>query len=167
MMRIPPYYKQASWQRFFAGVVIGMLIGWFFFIYLFGNAYDRLIIDYKKQEATIKEQEEKIQFLRSDQEEKNKENERKLTIQEIKVFFNNEKDLKLNELTLHELRSSIESELTAIRKQNIATVASSRHLLIQTLENKIFTVNDKKYQIIVKELYLFTTLELYVDIQII
>lgn len=166
MMRVPPHYKQAGWQRFFAGIIIGMLIGWFFFIYEFGNVQEKLVTEIKKQESTIKEQKESIEILRSDQDALNKENLKKLTIQEVKVYFKNDKDLKLSELSTHELRSAIENELKAVKNKNIETVANAKELLFQTIENTIFIVNEKKYQVTIKELYLFTKLELFVEIKI-
>ncbi|MDV2888249.1 sporulation protein, partial [Alkalihalophilus pseudofirmus] len=35
-MRIPPYYRRPSWQRFFAGMAIGGAISWCIFLYIFG-----------------------------------------------------------------------------------------------------------------------------------
>lgn len=167
MMRIPPpYYQRAGWQRFFAGMLIGMLIGWFFFIYEFGIVQEKLVTEIKKQESTIKDQKQTIEILRSDHDEINKENLKKLTVQELKVYFKNDKDLKLSELSIHELRSAIENELKGVLSKNIETVANSKDLLFQTVENKIFVINKKRYQVTVKELYLFTTLELFCTIRI-
>ncbi len=166
MMRIPPYYQKAGWQRFLAGLIIGMIIGWFFFIYEFGTIQEKLVTQIKIQEATIKDQQENIEILRSDKDELNKQNQKKLTIEEIKVHFNNAKSLKLSELSTYELRSAIEKELTPIINKNIETVANTKELLFHTIENKIFMINEKKYRVIVKELYLFTSLELVVEIQL-
>lgn len=167
MMRIPPYYKQAGWQRFFAGVILGMLIGWLFFLYQFGAVHEKLVVEIKKQQSVIKKHETNIEILQSDQKERNEENKKKLTVQDVKVYFKNEQAVKLNELTLHELRSAIENEIKSIKNTNIENVANSKDLLIQTIENKLFIINDKKLQVTVKELYLFTTLELYVEILLI
>ncbi|WNF36043.1 hypothetical protein RJD24_16540 [Bacillaceae bacterium IKA-2] len=166
MMRIPPHYKRAGWQRFFAGIIIGMIFGWFFFIYEFGIVQEKLVTEIKKQESTIKDQLDTIEILRSDQDEVNKDNLKKLTVQEVKVYFKNNKDLKLSELSIHELRSAIENELKSVKSKNIETIASSKYLLFQTIENKTFVINNKRYQVTIKELYLFTTLELFVVIHL-
>ncbi|OIJ11013.1 hypothetical protein BKP35_12735 [Anaerobacillus arseniciselenatis] len=165
-MRIPPYYKKPGWQRFFSGMIIGMLIGWFFFIYQFGIVQEKLVNEIKKQEITINDQKDTIEILRSDQDELNKENQRKLTIQEIKVYFKNDKELKLSELSIHELRSKVENELKAIKNKNIETVANTKELLYQTLENTTYEVNDKKYQVTVKDVWAYTTLEVFVEIRL-
>lgn len=165
-MRIPPYYKKPGWQRFFSGIIIGMLIGWFFFIYQFGIVQEKLVNQIKKQEITIKEQRDDIEILRSDQDELNKENQKKLTIQEIKVYFKNDKELKLSELSLHELRSKVENELKSVKNKNIETVATTRELLYQMIENTTYVINDKRYQVTVKDVWVYTTLEIFVDIRI-
>lgn len=166
MMRIPPYYKRSGWQRFFAGMIIGMIFGWLFFLYEFGTVQEKLVTEIKKQESTIKDQKQSIEILRSDRDEVNKENLKMLTIQELKVYFKNDKNLKLSELSIHELRSAIENELKGVLSKNIETIANSKDLLFQTLENKTFIINDKRYQVTVKELYLFTTLEIFVVIRL-
>lgn len=166
MVRIPPYYQKPGWQRFFAGVIIGSIIGWFFFIYEFGEVQEKLVTKIKMQEATIDEQKRAIEILRSDKDELNKENQKKLTVQEVKVYFKNDKALKLSELSIYELRSAIEKELTPIINKNIETVANTKDLLYQSVENKVFEVNDKRYRVIVKETIIFTKLELFVEIRL-
>lgn len=166
MMRIPLYYRRPGWQRFFAGMIVGMIFGWFFFLYEFGTVQEKLVTEIKKQESTIKDQKQSIEILRSDQEEVNKNNLKKLTVQEVKVYFKNDKDLKLSELSIHELRSAIENELKSVKSKNIESIANSKSLVFQTIENKTFVINDKRYQVTVEELYLFTTLELFVVIRL-
>ncbi len=165
-MRIPPFYKQAGWQRFFAGVIIGMLIGWFFFIYEFGEVQEKLVTKIRMQEATIKNQKDTIEILRSDKDELNKENQKKLTVQEVKVYFKNDKLFKLSELSTHDLRSQIEKELSAVLNRNIESVAESKDLLYQSIENKVFEVNEKRYHVIVRDFVLYTKLQVFVEIRL-
>lgn len=166
MMRIPPYYKQAGWQRFFAGIIIGILIGWFFFLYEFGAVQEKLVTQIKKQESTIEAQKETIEILRSDQDELNKENLKKLTIQEVKVYFKNDKDLKLSELSTHELRIQIENELKAVKNKNIETISNTKELLFQAIENRDYEINDKSYQVTIDGYAIYTTLEIFVVIRL-
>ncbi len=164
MVHFPPYYRRPGWQRFFAGVILGMFIGWLFFLYQFGAVHEKLVVEIKKQQAIIQKHETTINILQSDQNERNEENKKKLTVQEVKVYFQNDHAVKLNELTLHELRSAIENELKSVKNKNIETVSNSKDLLKQTIENKTFVINEKKYQITINELHLYTTLEIYVNI---
>ncbi|MGO4888698.1 sporulation membrane protein YtrI [Anaerobacillus sp. MEB173] len=164
-MRVPPYYQRPGWQRFFAGVVIGMLIGWLFFLYNFGTVHEKLINQIKMQQLEIDELNRDIEILLSDKEKLNKENQKKLTIQKIDVSFTNEKQLKLNELTLYELRKLAEDELSFLINNDIESASKTKEAMIRTIENKTFIIGDHHYQLKVEQLYLFTTLELYMKIK--
>ena len=164
-MRIPPYYKRPGWQRFFAGVIIGMIIGWTFFIYNFGMVHEKLVTEIKKQQSTIEAQMKTIDVLRSDQKKLNEENEKRLTIQDIEIYFTNERNMKITELTVYELKQQALGELEFIKNKDIATIAKTRDLMIKTIENKVFLVEDNKFQLKLAELYLYTTLELYMKIE--
>ncbi|WP_026671607.1 sporulation membrane protein YtrI [Alkalihalobacterium bogoriense] len=166
-MRIPPYYKRPGWQRFFAGIIIGMLIGWGFFVYHFGTIHDRLIIKLKTQEITIQNLNEDLEELRSTEKRLNEENQKKLTIQEIEVDFTNDKDLRLNELTIYELKSSVINELKGLKGKDIASVAETNDLMLKTIENKTFEIGETKYRLKREQVYLFTTLTLYLKIEIV
>ncbi|TMW71711.1 sporulation membrane protein YtrI [Alteribacter natronophilus] len=164
-MRIPPLYRDKSWQRFTAGVILGMLIGWLFFLYNFGYVYDKMIIEIGKQRTTIENLENTVEILQKDQDEMNRENQEKLTVQEIRVNFINEREVNLSELTIFELRSAVESELELIKNKGIESVFSSRELLKKAVENKTFRINnDKKYQLKIEHFMIYTTTE--VDISI-
>ncbi|WP_017726597.1 sporulation membrane protein YtrI [Halalkalibacterium ligniniphilum] len=163
-MRVPPYYRRPGWQRFFAGVIIGAICGWVFFLYNFGTIHEELVIRISKQQIELKNQRDTIEELRSEQQQKNEENQRRLTLQRIEVTFTNERKLRLNQLTLYELNQQAINELKFLEQKNIETVASMKDLMVSTIENKVFQINEHRYQLDVQEVYLFTTLQLYVEI---
>lgn len=163
-MRIPPYFHRSTVQRFFAGIVLGIFIGWFFFIYQYGQVYEGLVFRISEQEAMITELEKDIKILVSEQTKLNEENQKKLTLQEIDVKFNNDRKLKLNQLTLLDLKQQVLNELQDIKRKDLETIANMKELMISTIENKVFTVEDKRYQLNVTGIFLYTTLELYVEI---
>ncbi|WP_096436091.1 sporulation membrane protein YtrI [Alteribacter populi] len=163
-MRIPPFHHDKSWQRFFVGVILGMLIGWLFFLYNFGYVHEKLVMEINKQKSTVENHEKTIDILQKDQDEQNKENQQKLTVQTIKINFTNEKEVNLSELTLFELKEDVESELELVKNKSIETVYSSKELLLKAVRNKIFVIGDKRYQLEVEQLTLYTTLELELSI---
>ncbi|WP_209122084.1 sporulation membrane protein YtrI [Alkalihalobacillus sp. BA299] len=165
-MRVPPYYKRPGWQRFFAGIMMGIIIGWVFFVYEFGTINERLVSEIKKQQITINSLKDNLETLRSDQKKMNEENEKKLTIQDIEMYFTNERKLKLNELTLYELKQTALKELNDLKGKDIATIAATKHLMIKTIENKVFQIGETRYKLNTKQIYLYTTLELYMEIEI-
>lgn len=164
-MRIPPLYHDKSWQRLFAGFFIGLLFGWMFFLYHFGTVHEKLVLEIGDQQTEIEKHKKTIEILREDQDEQNEENQKMLTVQDIRIRFINEEDVKLSELALHDLRAAVESELEEVRNKNIETVANSRDFIYKTVENKVFyTNNDNRYQLKVEQLFLYTTLEMRVMI---
>ncbi|MFB5663590.1 sporulation membrane protein YtrI [Alteribacillus sp. HJP-4] len=164
-MRIPPYYRKPGWQRFFAGVAIGTLAGWAFFIFQFGAIHEELVVDLNKQRLLIAEQHEQIDLLREAEQAKNQENERKLTIQDVSITFTNEKSSKLNELALYELKQEAESEMHLLKNKNIESAVEGKELIKRTIENKTYTSGDKQYKLKIEEMYIYTMLELYVRIE--
>ena len=163
-MRLPQYYRRPNWQRFFAGLAIGTLIGWFFFLYQFGSIHQLLTTEIKKKQLTIEEQKETIDILRSNEKKLNEENEQKLTIQQMEVTFLNAKKHHVNELALYELKQQLLKEIKYLEGKNIATIAATKEMLIRTIENKVFTIDERRFQLKTKQLYLYTTLEIYIEI---
>lgn len=164
-MRIPPLHNDKSWQRFFAGFILGMIFGWLFFLYHFGTVHEKLVMEINKQKTTIVSQENTIENLRKDQDEKNEQIQKSLTVQDITINFVNEKDIKLSELMLHEIRSNITAELEDLRNKNIETVRNSKELLIKAVENKGFLVNSKRFRLKIEQLIIDTSLEINVRIE--
>ncbi|PSL44083.1 hypothetical protein B0H94_109145 [Salsuginibacillus halophilus] len=162
-MRIPPYYKRPGWQRFFAGFILGTLAGWAFFLSQFGGTYEELLLSYNKQSSTIQELEEQLQLLR-DQEE-NQDPPGTLVVQSVDVTFVNADESRLNELTLHELEQAALDEVRPTLDQDISHLAEVKDFIIRTIENKRYNAGDQTYRLTVKELYVYDTLELHLEIQ--
>ncbi|MFC0473267.1 sporulation membrane protein YtrI [Halalkalibacter kiskunsagensis] len=163
-MRVPPIYERPTVKRFFAGMILGIIIGWAFFVYQYGQVYEGLVFRISEQEALIADLEGDIDVLLSEQDKLNEENQKKLTVKEIDIQFTNSRTLRLNQLTLLDLKQQALNELQDIKRKDIETVASMRALMISTLENKVFRVGDKRYQLTVEGTSLYTTLEIHVKI---
>ncbi|QKS72044.1 hypothetical protein FLK61_35875 [Paenalkalicoccus suaedae] len=162
-MRVPETPTPAV-KRFLVGVVLGMLIGWLFFIYQYGDVHESLLLDIQTLESELAKQTRTIDILREDQVKQNEENERRLTVQEVRIIIANERTSKLSEWTLYELKDLIEQEVEDVRNKDIAHVAESRFFLQRMLENKTFTVNQQEYQVSLIQLFLYTTLEVHVEV---
>ncbi|SDH32801.1 hypothetical protein SAMN05192534_10453 [Alteribacillus persepolensis] len=165
-MRIPPYYRRPGWQRFFAGVAIGSLGGWAFFLFQFGALHEELVIEINKQRIQIEDQQEQIEILRSEEKKLNEENEKKLTIQETAVHFTNENKLRLNELALYELKQQVEDEVKFLQNKNIESAVEGKELIKNAIENKTYQVGDNEYKLHMQEMYIYTTLEIYLRIRV-
>lgn len=163
-MRMPSNIARPGWLRFFAGIIIGGILGWVFFLFQYGQNYENLIVHRIQQDLKIETQQERIEQLVSEQRTQNEENQKKLTIQQIEVHITNENELALDQLTRYEIRQKVLSELAYLERKDIESVHNIKELMIRTIENKIFPIDDKRYRVHINELYLFTTLHVYIDI---
>ncbi|TSB48603.1 hypothetical protein FN960_00360 [Alkalicoccobacillus porphyridii] len=163
-MRMPSNITRPGWLRFFAGIIIGSILGWTFFLFQYGQIYENLIVTRIQQDLKIETLQERIEQLVSQQKVQNEENLKKLTIQQVEVHFTNENDLNLDQLTTYEIRQNVLSELAYLERKDIESVHNTKELMIRTIENKIFLIEDKRYRVQISELYLFTTLHVYAEI---
>ncbi|MGM7702316.1 sporulation membrane protein YtrI [Pseudalkalibacillus sp. Hm43] len=164
-MRIPPLHRRKGYQRFFAGIIIGTLIGWFFFLLSFGGLQNHYIMEIKKRDQRYEDLNNKFQHYREDYDEKNKEIEKNLKVQEIDVTFLNREKVKIKGLMFHELERSVKSELHDLLTDDIESVSKHSDLVIKTLENKTFLIENEKFQVKVYQMHLYTTLRLYLNVE--
>ncbi len=166
-MRVPFFYRLKTLQHFFSGLAFGTIAGWLLFLLFFGILQEKQINTIAEQQAEIVELNEKIELFQKDIEEINEKNEKQLLIHEIKLEFLNDEKLKLNEMELFELEKMALHYLNQLLlNKHVDTVSKNKELLISSLENKQFTLEKKQYSFKVKQLYLYTTVEFYLDIHL-
>jgi hypothetical protein len=165
-MRIPPYYRKPSWQQFFAGMAIGGGISWCIFLYIFG-------VWQEEQSTQIHEQKELIAKLNNDkniwQEEfqaLNKKSIEQMTVQEIKIKIINGDKYKLDLLSVFQTEQGVKEDISMMVAKDLETVYKSRELLRRAIENKVIKVNDKRYRLEVREIFIYTTLSIRLDIHL-
>lgn len=163
--RIPPYYRRTGYQRFFGGLLIGFIGGWVFFLINSGSLIEEYILQIKAQQIKIIELKNENSLFKEDQVKQNKENQKKLLVEEITVqFTNNDQSGAPDRLAQLQLENAIKAELKIVLQKDVESVAENRELLKQLLQNKEFKVDDSKYRISTIEMNLYTTLELYVKV---
>lgn len=164
-MRVPSSFNRPGWQRFLSGLVFGAVFGWLLFLMLFGMMHDEQVKLIAEQQEEIESLNEKIKIYQQDIEDINTKNENKLLIHHVKISLTNADKLKLTEREKYELEEAVKKEMEGLLlNKNIETVTENRELLISSLENKQFAVEKKKYRFTVKQLYLYTTIEFYLDV---
>ncbi len=165
-MRIPPYYRKPSWQRFLAGAAIGGILSWFIFLYIFGEwqeKYSKLINEQKK---VIDKLEDDKKIWQEDFKELNKKNLEQLTIQDIKIKIKNSEKYKMDSFSVFEIENQLIEDINMMKAKDIDTVYKSRELIKKTIENKVFKVNEKRYRVEVKEMVIYTTLSIQLEIRL-
>lgn len=163
-MRMPDIYRLKSFYRFIAGVCIGIIIGWTFFLFQYGQVYEDLMVKVYKYKTENERLEKDIDILINEQRMENDENQKKLTVQQIEIIFSNERNTRLNRLNLFDLERQALNELEYAKRKEINVVSEMLDLIENTLENKIFLIEERQYQLIVEQSRLYTTLILKVKI---
>ncbi|MFC7393665.1 sporulation membrane protein YtrI [Scopulibacillus cellulosilyticus] len=161
-MRIPPYYKIPSWQRFLSGVVVGMIIGFLFFILLYGLAQERQINKIREQATEIKSLQNDKKALLEDQDKENEELEKKLKVQDIQVNIQTSSRKNIDRIVRYELEEQISERLQSLIKNNIESVAVNKELIYKAVEDHPFTIDKNAYYFKVKSLVIYSVIEVNV-----
>ncbi|MDQ0160183.1 sporulation membrane protein YtrI [Alkalibacillus salilacus] len=165
-MHIPPYYKKASWQTFLIGVLTGVVIGYIFFLFVYGQHTERWIEENLSIRNELHELEQENELLKSDQSDLNEEAEQRVTVQKIEISWTNAEKLDLDRFTTHELKEILLDELESVVGQNIISLSEQRTLLLRTIENKTFNIRDVDYQLAVRHMTIGPTLILSIEVKI-
>lgn len=140
-MHFPPYYKRPEWQRFFIGVLVGGLIGYFVLIYMYGVMYEDLLAEnYQLAEEIIDLRQQNKVLLESQEDQ-----DTVLAIEEIEITISNPNVLKNDSLLVSQLKTLIKEEISHLIGTDILIVSSNEELLISAIENKAFTIDDATY----------------------
>ncbi|GHH97282.1 sporulation membrane protein YtrI [Neobacillus kokaensis] len=164
-MRIPPYYRRPSWQRFFAGMAVGGAISWCIFLYIFGVWQEDNAKLIRKQQKDITELNNDLKIWQEDYEELNKRNLAKITVQKINIKIINWERYKLDDFSVFETEEAVRDDIKMVLAKDLETVAKSKDLVKKIIENKPIKINEKRYKLKVKEMTIFTTLTIQLEIQ--
>lgn len=164
-MRIPPYYRRPSWQRFFAGAAVGGAISWCIFLYIYGVWQEENTELLRIQQQKIIDLNEEKKIWQEEYKEMNKRNIEQLTVQKINVKIMNWEKYKLDLLSVSETEDSVKDDISMMLAKDLDTVYKSKDLLKKIIENKPIKINDKRYKLKVKEMVIYTNLTIQLDIE--
>ena len=162
-MHIPPFYKKTTWQRFFAGTLIGGIIAYGVFLYMYGAMYEELLAQNRSFQSEINDLENQNEALIQNQEELDEEQNQVLTIDTIVVTIANSEDLRLDRLLIHDLEEMVKQEVDHIIGQDLSVIGQSDMLLESTIENKEYLIDDFNYELEVKLLTIWETVRITVE----
>ncbi|MDA1477594.1 sporulation membrane protein YtrI [Bacillus changyiensis] len=163
-MRIPPYYQKPGWQRFFAGMACGAIISWFVFLFTYGTFQEEQVVMIREQKERIEDLNEQITIYREDLHKLNEDNKRKLLIQSVDVKLINGKQYKLSQPDKMNFEEHIMDNISDVITKDIESVYKTKELLKRTIENKLYTINDKTYKARVTDLTIYTRLSVEIKI---
>jgi len=163
-MRVPPYYKDRSWQRFFVGLALGGVVSWLLFLYMHGILQERQTMLIKTQQDEIQDLKDDIIIWQEEFKNLNKENIEKLLVQNITVKISNFKRYNLDLLSVAQTEEAVVEDLKTLKAKDIETVYKNKDLIKRVIENRLVTINGKKYRLEVDELIVFTNV--YIQLKI-
>nr|WP_285889656.1 sporulation membrane protein YtrI [Neobacillus niacini] len=146
-------------------MVIGGAISWCIFIYIFGVWQEQhtALIDKQREEIVDLKEEKKI--WQEEYKEINKRTIEQLTIQKINIKITNWEKFKLDMLSVSEIEDSVKDDISLMIAKDIDTVYKSKELIKKIIHNKPVKINDKRFKLRVKEMVIFTTLSIQLEIE--
>ena len=87
-----------------------------------------------------------------------------MTIQEVEVTITNEK-YSLDQLSIAEAEDVIEDDLSSLLAKDVASVYDGKVLLKKSIENKIMTINKKRYRLEVVEIMFYTKMNIEIKLK--
>ena len=161
-MHIPPYHKKPSWQRFFAGLFFGGIISYGVFIFMYGTMYEKLLAENYILSSQVRELEEQNDALLKDKKENDERSNMPITISSIDIAIEGGEQLRMDRLIEHQLEEMIKEEVANLIGQEVEIVSQSDQLLISTIENKGYKLDDFTYHFRVLKLTIATELKITV-----
>lgn len=158
-MHIPTYHKRKGWQRFLLGFFTGVIIAYCIIMYMFGSMYEQLFEQNLSLASEVTELEDLYESLLQDK--KDEEEKNKMVIETIEITILNTEELKLDRLIIHQFTEMIKQEIKHIIGQDITIISESDQLLLSTIENKSFTIDDFTYYFEVKKLMISQKVKLH------
>jgi hypothetical protein len=163
-MRIPPYYKKPSWEIFFAGMVCGAIVTWFFFLFTYGTFQQKQVTLIKEQKEHITDLNDQIKIFQDDLHKLNEDNKRKLMIQSVEVNLINGEQYRLSQPDRLAIEEEIKDQISEVITKDIESVYKTKEILKRSIENKRFKANGHDYQAKVEELIIYTRLSVEIRI---
>ncbi|MCT2537173.1 hypothetical protein NC661_02535 [Aquibacillus koreensis] len=155
-MHIPPYYKRAGWQRFLAGAFIGAIISFAIFLYMYGQFQERWIEDNLSLRSELNTLQRNYEALEESKNKLDEQSKKEITVEEIEISIENEKQLKLDRLIVHTLEQKILDEINHVIGQSTNSLSENYQLLTAAIENKTLHEDNFSYQAVVKNLFIIS-----------
>ncbi|WP_010651142.1 sporulation membrane protein YtrI [Oceanobacillus massiliensis] len=162
-MHIPPYHRQATWKRFFAGAFFGGIIAYFILIYMYGTMYEKLLAENMELTSQLGDLKDQNEALLKDKEDLNEKTKAPLTVSSIDIKIAEGEQLKMDRLIELQLEEMVKEEIDHLIGQEVATISKSDQLLLSAIENKGFTIDDFTYYFEVKKMTIATEMEVTVS----
>lgn len=142
----------------------GAVISWFFFLFTYGTFQEEQVSLIEKQKEHVKDLNNQISIYQEDLHKLNEDNKRKLLIQSVSVKLLNGDKYKISQPDKTKFEEHVKDDISEVITKDIESVYQTKDLLKRTIENKVYMINEKKYEATVKELTIYTRLTVELEI---
>jgi CO dehydrogenase/acetyl-CoA synthase alpha subunit len=166
-MRVPPLYQKPSWQRFLAGAVVGGCISWIIFLFMFGALQEKQSKKIITQKSIIEDLQNDILIWQKEYKQINQKNAELLIVQSLQVKINNYKKYNIvDSQSIFEAEESIKKDLSSLLAKDLDTVYKNRELILKTLENKTITINNRRYKLVIKDIFFYSNIVVNLELKL-
>lgn len=158
-MHIPPYHKKKTWQRFFAGSLVGGIIAYIIFIFMYGTMYENQLKENLELTSQVNDLKNQNEALLKDTENL----KTPVTVSVIDITIENAEEISLDSLVVPKLEELVKDEISHITGQSVSIVDEIDQLLISAIENKEYTIDDIHYQFTVRKLTISETVKVFLE----
>lgn len=159
-MRIPPLYRRPSWQRLFGGMVLGAIISWCIFLYIYGEWQEKLVTKIEEQTYTIEDLSQTNKSYYEEIQNLNKITQEKLRVQKISVTLMNGERYQFTSLMTFMIEDQVKEDVSDVLAKDLESVYKTRKLMKKAVENKVYKIDDKQYRVEIEEMFIYTTLSI-------
>lgn len=118
----------------------------------------------KTKKEHVKDLNNQISIYQEDLHKLNEDNKRKLLIQSVSVKLLNGDKYKISQPDKTKFEEHVKDDISEVITKDIESVYQTKDLLKRTIENKVYMINEKKYEATVKELTIYTRLTVELEI---
>ncbi|UOQ47157.1 hypothetical protein MUN88_13855 [Gracilibacillus caseinilyticus] len=150
-----------------AGVCIGAIVGYFVFIYMFGELQQKWIEEKLAMQGELQDLQHSYDTLLKNHQQLDQETKDGIQIQELEIEFLNLEELNIDNdrPMVQQLEQVLRTEASNAIGKSVDDLSSSIDLLISTIENKVINIDDFRFQATVSRIIVGETLRLSIELE--
>lgn len=118
----------------------------------------------RKQKEDIADLKKDLTIWQEEYKAANKQKIEQITVQKIHIRITNWEKYGLDSFSAFKVEDSVKEDLSMMVAKDLETVYKSKDLIKKIIENKTVKINDKRYRLTVKEMVIYTTLSIQIEI---
>ena len=145
-------------------MMCGAIISWLFFLFTYGTFQEEQVTLIEKQREHARDLKNQISIYQKDLHKLNEDNKQRLLIQSVDVKLINWEKYRIAQPDKMKFEEQVKDNISEVITKDIESVYKTKELLKRTIENKIYTINEKEFKAEVKELTIYTRLSVEIHI---